>query len=335
MALQSATINLTSASSDLRQYLSDWEDDYTSYGNGEFSPDYDPLDLTKVYDQWAIGDTTDSSSSAILDGEFTYGIGGGFAGDVDSLTFGNSLTGTASGGFSQTAELEIAFDNTIAASDTDFTEAIYLLSNYGSLDDQTAYGSTFSGFNSYFDTYGTTINGTSGADVIEAWDGADSVYGGDGNDYIDGAGGDDTLRGQVGQDVLIGGAGNDVLRGGGAKDDLDGGAGDDTLFGGAGQDELDGGTGDDTLTGGGGSDTFVFGGTDFGADTITDFDAGTGSTSVDLIEVSTSAFADWSALSAASAQVGSDVVITYDASNAITLEGVTLSDLDAGDFLFV
>lgn len=317
MALQPVTINLTSASSDLQQYLSDWEGAYTYYGNGEFSPTYNPVDPTQSYDQWVIGETSNASSSAILDGEFTYGAGGGFAGDVGSLTFGNSLTGSAATGFSQTAELEVAFDNTIAPTDTEFTEAIYVLSNYGTLDDQSAFGMVFSGFNSYFDTYGTTINGTGGADVIEAWAGSDTVFGGAGADYIDGGAGDDILRGQAGQDTLLGGAGEDAL------------------YGGAGRDTLDGGAGDDTLTGGAGVDTFVFSGTDFGADVITDFDAGSGTSSVDLIELSTAAFADWSAVSAASAQVGSDVVISYDASTSITLLGVTLGDLNSGDFLFV
>ncbi|GHG92975.1 calcium-binding protein [Pseudodonghicola xiamenensis] len=312
MALQPVTINLTSASSDLQQYLSDWEDGYTADNSGYFYPDGGAS-----YSQWAAGDTSDSSSSAILSGDFTYGAPGGFNGYVDSLTFGNSLDGSSTTGFAQTEELEVVFDNTIEGTDTEFTEAIYVLSNHGTLDDQSAFGMVFSGFNSYFDTYGTTINGTGGADVIEAWAGNDTVFGGAGADYIDGGAGNDILRGQAGQDTLLGGAG------------------DDALYGGAGRDTLDGGVGDDTLTGGNGADTFVFSGTDFGADVVTDFNAGSASSSVDLIELSTEAFADWSAVSAASAQVGSDVVISYDASNSITLLGVTLGDLDTGDFLFV
>ena len=335
MTLQSATINLTSASSDLQQYLSDWEDAYTNYGNGEFSPEYDPLDVTKVYEQWVVGDTANSSSSAILDGEFTYGLGGGFAGDVNSLTFGYGLTGTASGGFLQTAELEVAFDNTINSTDTNFTEAIYVLSNYGSLDDESAFGTTFSGFNSYFDTYGTEINGTNGDDIISAWDGSDVVYGGDGADTISGEAGNDTLRGQAGDDTIYGNAGNDTLIGNVGSDRLYGNGGADTLSGGNGSDTLNGGNGNDTLTGGNGTDTFVFGGTGFGNDTVTDFEPGTGTSSADLIQVSTSAFADWVAVSAAATQVGSDVIIAYDANNSITLENVSLANLDAGDFAFI
>ena len=35
------------------------------------------------------------------------------------------------------------------------------------------------------------------------------------------------------------------------------------------------------------------------------------------------------------AQVGADTVITYDATNTITLQNVNVANLHAGDFLFV
>lgn len=362
MTLQSATINLTSASSNLQQYISDWETAVTYNGDGFFSPVFNPLDPSKVYDEWASGDTSNSSSSSVMDGALTYVPPGGFAGYVGTLTLGNSLTGSAATGFGQTDELDIVFDNTVATTDTEFTTAIYNLSNFGTFNDHAAFGTTFSGFNSYFDTYGTEINGTSGDDTIEAWSGADVIKGGDGDDIIYGKVGNDTLHGQGdddtiygnggsdvlrgntgsdtlrggrGSDFLYGGSGSDEVRGGNGSDTVDGDGGSDTLFGGNGADTLNGGTGNDTLTGGNGTDTFVFSGTSFGNDSVTDFDAGSGSSSVDLIEVSTSAFADWAAISAASVQAGSDVVITYDASTSITLEDVTLSNLDAGDFIFV
>ncbi|MFT4191774.1 MAG: hypothetical protein QM617_09675 [Comamonas sp.] len=66
------------------------------------------------------------------------------------------------------------------------------------------------------------------------------------------------------------------------------GEGDDVISGNAGDDDLNGGGGDDTLTGGDGADTFTFTSyvsseddstvTDFGDDTITDFDASEGDT---------------------------------------------------------
>ena len=58
------------------------------------------------------------------------------------------------------------------------------------------------------------------------------------------------------------------------SDTLTGSAGDDTIVGGTGDDTLNGGKGNDTLTGGSGSDRFVFS-SDFGADTLTDYQAGT------------------------------------------------------------
>lgn len=335
MTLQSVTINLTSASSNLQQYIPDWETAVTYHGNGDFSPGFDPFDPSKVYDEWASGDTLNSSSSSVMEGAFTYVPGGNFEGYVDALTLGNSLTGSPGAGFGQTDELEIVFDNTVTDTDDEFTQAIYNLSNFGTFDDHAAFGTTFSGFNSYFETYGTEINGTSGDDTIEAWDGDDVIYGGAGEDTIRGNVGNDTLRGQGGDDTIYGNVGSDVLRGNQGSDTLYGGGASDVLNGGNGADTLNGGNSNDTLTGGNGNDTFVFSGTSFGNDSVTDFDAGTGSSSVELIQVSTSAFADWGAISDAATQIGADVVITDDASTSITLESVNLSNLDAGDFVFV
>lgn len=93
---------------------------------------------------------------------------------------------------------------------------------------------------------GVTIQGTSGADVINgvtspagqprATSGADTVYGGDGNDVISGLGGGDTLFGENGADTLVGGAGADTLDGGAENDTLNGGLGADITVGGLGND---------------------------------------------------------------------------------------------------
>ena len=110
----------------------------------------------------------------------------------------------------------------------------------------------------------------------------------------------------------------ELLIGTAAADSLTGNALDNVIFGGA---------GNDTLTGGDGADRFVFSGA-FGQDLITDFQSN------DVIQLDASAFANFAAVQSHAAQVGSDVVITLDASNTITLQNVALGSLNAGDFLF-
>mgnify|MGYP003955503799 CR=1 FL=1 len=66
---------------------------------------------------------------------------------------------------------------------------------------------------------------------------------------------------------------------------LTGGSAVDTIKGGAGADEINGGGGADTLTGGAGKDDFASNATN-GLDTITDFDWGTASTTVDQLDLS-------------------------------------------------
>lgn len=87
-----------------------------------------------------------------------------------------------------------------------------------------------------------------------------------------------TLEGATGHDDLAGLGGNDTLKGREGDDFLLGGSGEDRLLGGDGTDTLDGGTGADVLTGGLGNDRFLFT-TSFsdGADTLTDFQAGSDS----------------------------------------------------------
>lgn len=132
--------------------------------------------------------------------------------------------------------------------------------------------------------------------------GLTSIYG---ISYLDGAGGNDTIVGSTFGDTLRGGIGNDTI---------EGGAGTDTLYGDA------------------GGDTFVFR-SNFGRDTIVGF-AATGAAH-DFVQFDKSVFADFSAVVAASAQVGTAVVITLDGSNDITLQSMTLAKLTAADFLFI
>jgi Ca2+-binding RTX toxin-like protein len=130
---------------------------------------------------------------------------------------------------------------------------------------------------------------------------------------------------------IAGASGNDALMGDDGHDHLEGNEGSDALYGGAGHDELAGGAGSDTLTGNSGNDAFIFR-PSFGADTITSFDDGTDQ---DVIEFSSSIFANFAAVQAGSAQVGADVVITASPTDTITLKNYNLANLGADDFRFV
>lgn len=111
-----------------------------------------------------------------------------------------------------------------------------------------------------------------------------------------------------------------------------GGAANDTIITGAGDDAITGGKGNDLMTGGLGADTFSFKGR-FNADTITDFQAtGTGH---DVIHFATNDFANFDAVAAHMVQAdATTVVISFTATDTITLQHVTLGDLSASDFTF-
>jgi len=183
------------------------------------------------------------------------------------------------------------------------------------------------------------LNGGSGNDELFGLDGADTINGGNGNDHLVGNDGNDTLNGGDGADNMTGFAGNDTLFGGSGNDNLGGDDGDDILNGGGGNDDLVGDRGNDVMTGGGGNDTFHFTespltvGFSLGHDTIVDFDAGFGPG--DVIRFDDMIFASFADVLLGSAQVGSDVVITYDDENSITLENVQLASLQPDDFDFV
>jgi len=104
---------------------------------------------------------------------------------------------------------------------------------------------------------------------------------------------------------------------------LEGGDGNDILTGGKGKDLLDGGSGDDQLAGGKGKDTFRFG-TDFGSDTILDFEDGR--EKIDL----TSSGLTWQGLDIGAQ--GEDAVVTT-VQGVITIKGAA-NLIDQSDFLF-
>lgn len=219
------------------------------------------------------------------------------------------------------------------------------------------------------------LDGAAGNDVLQGGAGNDTLVGGFGSDVLDGGDGFDTADydgfdtadysasnlglsvnlalgivsgGQATGDTLIGieairgTAFKDILRGDGAinaiygndgDDDLRGGGGNDILVGGAGIDWLAGEAGNDRLTGGADTDVFLFGGNG-GRDVITDF--GAGAASGDLIRIGPGlAFDSFEEIMAVTAQVGADTIIRFDAGNSVTLQGVTMTDLQAGDFLFI
>ena len=103
-------------------------------------------------------------------------------------------------------------------------------------------------------TYGDTIKGTAGADLIIASDSGNKIFGKKGDDCIIGGAGADVIRGQQGNDWIMGLAGVDNLRGGAGHDLLFGGDGDDTILGKAGDDVMVCGAGTDKARGGAGHD---------------------------------------------------------------------------------
>ena len=111
-----------------------------------------------------------------------------------------------------------------------------------------------------------------------------------------------------------------------------GGAGNDIISAGGGADVVNGGSGNDTMDGGTGNDSLVFN-AGFGLDTITAF--GDSGTNQDVIEFDSSIFASFAEVQAAMQQVGANTIITDDANNRITLNGVAMASLGADDFRFV
>jgi Ca2+-binding RTX toxin-like protein len=81
----------------------------------------------------------------------------------------------------------------------------------------------------------------------------------------------------------------------------------------------------DILNGGTGADTFVFL-PNFGLNTVRNFTPGT-----DALQFSQSMFADAAAVLNDAQQVGSNVVITHDPQDVVTLHNMLLANLHASD----
>ncbi len=134
------------------------------------------------------------------------------------------------------------------------------------------------------------------------------------------------------QNEQIGDSHDNTLAGANGKTNyLSGLGGNDTLSGANRNDVIVGGNGNDTMTGNANSDIFVFA-ANFGKDKITDFTPGQ-----DVIEIDHAVFANVTALLNAATNVGHDVVITADLNDIITLNNVSVSQLQQhqNDFHFV
>lgn len=101
--------------------------------------------------------------------------------------------------------------------------------------------------------FNSTLNGTSGDDVIFGGDGHDTITDSSGSNHLYGGFGDDII---YGSGNLYGNEGNDAITGSG---NLYGGAGNDKLYGGIANDTLYGDDGNDLIYGGGGND-LIYGG---------------------------------------------------------------------------
>ena len=201
-----------------------------------------------------------------------------------------------------------------------------------------------------------SVRGTYLADTFDAtgYNGAsaDLPLGTDFNEF-EGMGGDDVITGNgntrisylsagagVTVDVAAGTAsgaatGNDTftgvsrVRGSNLDDTISGDGNDNVIEGRNGNDVLDGRGGNDTLTGGANADTFVYA-TGGGADTIADFNQGDGD-KIDLTGVN--GVTDFVGVLALAAQNGADTVIDFGGGDTLTLTGITLGNLTAGDFI--
>lgn len=195
-----------------------------------------------------------------------------------------------------------------------------------------------------------TINSLGGGDTIYGEDGNDTLYGDVGNDTLIGGSGNDIIFGYEdndtlilgeGDDFAIGGAGDDIVQGGAGDDEIHGhegndilvgGAGSDLIFGDDGDDNINLGSGDDFTLGGAGNDTFTFN-ANLGHDIIGDFIGGAGVS--DVIKIEGLGITTYAELQLLMSEFNGTTYIDFDANNSVILNDVTMSSLNADDFLFI
>lgn len=294
----------------------------------------------------------------------------GTGNDLANVITGNSGANTLNGGLgadtligglgNDTYVIENVGDAVTenAGEGTDLVQASISTTLWANVENLTLTGTA--NINAIGNALNNILTGNTGANLLDGGAGADAMSGGTGNDtYVvdtvgdtateaSTTGGTDLVQSFVSftlgnnvenllltgtasttgtgnsiANVITGNAGANVLSGLGGNDTIDGAGGDDRIIGGAGSDQL---------TGGAGSDTFYFA-TGFGTDVIQVFDDAT--VDNDVIEFSTSVFATFAAVQAASTQVGADVVITKSTTDKVTLKNTTLSQFGADDFRFV
>ena len=129
------------------------------------------------------------------------------------------------------------------------------------------------------------------------------------------------------------GHGADVAYGNLADDVMYGNLGADSLYGGQGNDLLQGNLGDDTLQGGLGADLFAIG-DGGGSDVVSDFDGGSGDTIRIATDVNCSRIDSFAELVTAASDTDAGVQIALGGGNTLTLNGVTVSQLQSGWFTF-
>jgi Ca2+-binding RTX toxin-like protein len=177
-----------------------------------------------------------------------------------------------------------------------------------------ASGDVLTGFENVLGSdYDDFLVGDDGANVLTGGAGADYLGGGKGADTLNGGLHDDLISGGAGADIMDGGAGVDTLyyalssanvtvtlgaegvqttASGATNSDaigdkiknfenVIGSDFNDTITGNGGANVLNGGAGADKMTGGAGADEFVFGSPAQGGDTITDFQTGIDTISID------------------------------------------------------
>ncbi|PRX09263.1 UNVERIFIED_ORG: hypothetical protein BCL66_10755 [Martelella mediterranea] len=210
------------ASNDLLGYFDSWSTNSTYRDHGFFNPDDGS---GGPYTQWGAGniyDPTDPAStptpSVILGGQnFEYSTGN-FSGEIQSLNFGEGIYyDSASSEYVQDDQLLIDVSDVTVETSADFATAIYVLSNEGSLENQTVFGSNFPGMYDFFAEQGTEQVGTAGADTQYSFAGNDTLMGNGGVDTfvfdLDGNGhttfdaiGDDTITDfdVANEEILIG-----------------------------------------------------------------------------------------------------------------------------------
>jgi hypothetical protein len=283
----------------------------------------------------ASGDTINATSGDAITftGEVSDTVNGSGAAitvaSSDTITFGANASDTISG---SGATLNAVSTDilTFAASSTDTVSGSGVTVNAAASDTLTI----SSGIVNFGASTAATINGT--GNTINAASGDTITLGANASDTINGSGA--TINAGSTDTVTFGANLTDTVSGSGVTiaaangDSLT--ASSDTINFAAGATGTVTGSSNtinagqsDTLTVSGNSNAFVFQPA-FGQDIINGF------TSTDSMTLSTSDFANWQALLSHTSQVGSDTVITLDASDTITLKGVTASNLQSSQFHF-